>query len=167
MFWIVVERVADTKISQCRLYWTIVASLWCKCTPTSNNKQTTSIHISNKNVLAKWYNQLGLIMNIVHTQAHSSSSRSKNAKFKQEVSTLWQQRNVAHQLINLWLTAICSVFDRITADRHMHDVLCQTDCCNTWLYFGCTSHVTCTYNYNDDWLWLSWNKLTSYISICT
>jgi len=30
---------------------------------------------------------------------------------------IWQQRNVARQLINLWLIAISSLFDRVTADK--------------------------------------------------
>jgi len=33
---------------------------------------------------------------------------------------IWQQRNVASQLINLWLTAIYSVFDRVIADGQTH-----------------------------------------------
>jgi len=32
---------------------------------------------------------------------------------------IWQQPNVAPQLINLWLAAIFSVFDRVIANRHL------------------------------------------------
>ena len=31
---------------------------------------------------------------------------------------IWQQRNVARQLINMWLTAMSSLFDRVTADMY-------------------------------------------------
>ena len=34
---------------------------------------------------------------------------------------IWEQRNVARQLINLWLTEISSLLYRETADRHMYD----------------------------------------------
>jgi len=30
---------------------------------------------------------------------------------------------------------------------------------------GCTSLVYCTYNYNDDWLWLPGSNVTSYVSM--
>jgi len=37
----------------------------------------------------------------------------------QQVSThIWQQRNVASQVINTWLTATFSVLDRVTANRY-------------------------------------------------
>ena len=44
---------------------------------------------------------------------------------------IWEHRNVAPQLINLWLTAIFSVFDRVIADRHTLNVatLCRS---NSW-----------------------------------
>jgi len=35
----------------------------------------------------------------------------------QNMTHIWQQRNVAPQLINLWLTAIFNVFDRVVANR--------------------------------------------------
>jgi len=39
-------------------------------------------------------------------------------KRKTRSQHIWQQRNVAPQLINLWLTAILRVFDGVIANRH-------------------------------------------------
>jgi len=57
---------------------------------------------------------------------------------------IWQQRNVQRctQLIDIWLTATYSVFDRVTVDRHMYDNNSWTLHCSNWLCFACLLHLS-------------------------
>jgi len=56
-----------------------------------------------------------------------------DASNKTRSQHIWQQQTVACQLINLWLTVINSLLDRVTADRHNCDNNSWTLHCSNWL----------------------------------
>jgi len=61
----------------------------------------------------------GVAVGAAHTPTcdHSLLAQTRSSTRSQHIRP---QRNVARQLINLWLTTISSLFDRATVDKQTH-----------------------------------------------
>jgi len=111
-----------------RLSYSLVIPRDARRVPCANVTQWVAwtLSASSQTIAAKHCNSSAICLSSVafaycdKTAVHGMYMASRG--FVTRSQHIWQQQNVARQLINLWLTVISSLFDRVAADRHTYDV---------------------------------------------